>query len=151
MQITHIDEVQFRDIAPTKFGIELMADAIAENVWSGKVEALPLQVKLKAVEELVKAVHERIKPIGIDELGRHPKQKAEIMGAGIAIVDLPKYDYSHIQAWAELDGQIKDLTEKRKAIEEEEKKYRRGELPVISNTTTIKINLAKWDRIQPTA
>jgi hypothetical protein len=143
MQITHIDQVKFQDIAPTKFSIELMADAIAEKVKNGEVEALPLQVKLKAVEELVKAVVERVRPFGIDELARHPKHKAELMGAGLSIVDMPKYDYSHIQAWAELDGQIKDLTEKRKAIEEEEKKYRRGELPVLSNTTTIKINLAK--------
>jgi hypothetical protein len=141
--ITHIDDVRFVDIAPTKFGIELMADAIAEKVKAGEVEALPLQVKLKAVEELVKAVNERVKPVGLDELAKHPKHKAEVLGAAIAIVDIPKYDYSHIPAWSELDAQIRELTERKKAIEEEEKKYRRGELPVLSNTTAIKINLAK--------
>jgi hypothetical protein len=121
----------------------LMADAIAEKVKNGEVEALPLQVKLKAVEELVKAVTDRVKPIGIDELGKYPKLKAEVMGAAIGIVDIPKYDYSHIPAWVELDAQIKELTERKKAIEDDEKKYRRGELPVLSNTTAIKINLAK--------
>jgi hypothetical protein len=111
METRELAEIKIADIAPTKFGIEMMADAIAEA----------------AKEQLFK----------------HPKQVAEIAGAKLQAVDVPKYDYRHIEGWQELSDVIVECTEKRKAIEEEEKKLRRGELPVLSVTQSLKVNLAK--------
>ena len=138
-----IDDIQLKDVLPTKFSLDLMADTIADEVRQGRIEPLQVAVKMTALEALVKSVREKIQPDVMDELGRHPKGKAEILGAAVSLFDSVKYDYSHVPGWKDLDDQIRDLTEKRKAIEEEEKKWRRGELPVLSATSTFKIQLAK--------
>lgn len=143
METREISELRIADIAPTKFGIELQADAIAEQVNGGQVDPLQVMVMMAALEQLTKAVKERINDYAKDQLFKHPKQTAEIMGAKLQAVDVPKYDYRHISEWAELSETIASATEKRKAIEEEEKKYRRGELPVLSVTQSLKVNLAK--------
>lgn len=138
-----IDDIQLKDVLPTKFSLDLMADTIADEVRQGRIEPLQVAVKMTALETLVKSVREKIQPNVMDELVRHPKGKAEILGAAVSLFDSVKYDYSHVPGWKDLDDQIRDLTEKRKAIEEEEKKWRRGELPVLSATSTFKIQLAK--------
>ena len=138
-----IDDIQLRDVLPTKFSIDLMADTIAEEVRQGRTEPLTVAVKMTALESLVKAVREKIQPEVMDELGKHPMGKAEILGAAVSLFDSVKYDYYDVPGWRELDEQIRDLTEKRKAIEDREKKWRRGELPVLSATSTFKIQLAK--------
>lgn len=143
METREISELRIADIAPTKFGIELQADAIAEQVNGGQVDPLQVMVMMAALEQLTKAVKERINEYAKDQLFKHPKQTAEIMGAKLQAVDVPKYDYRHIEQWAELSETIAAATEKRKAIEDEEKKYRRGELPVLSVTQSLKVNLAK--------
>lgn len=143
METREISELRIADIAPTKFGIELQADAIAEQVNGGQVDPLQVMVMMAALEQLTKAVKERINEYAKDQLFKHPKQTAEIMGAKLQAVDVPKYDYRHIEEWAQLSETIATATEKRKAIEEEEKKYRRGELPVLSVTQSLKVNLAK--------
>ncbi len=58
-------------------------------------------------------------------------------------MDSVKYDYSHIEEWAALEQTIQMAKEKQKEIEEEEKKWRRGELPVKSATSTFKVQLSK--------
>ena len=58
-------------------------------------------------------------------------------------MDSIKYDYSSIDGWQELEDQIVLLKAKQKEIEDTEKKYRRGELPVKSVTSTFKVQLAK--------
>jgi hypothetical protein len=58
-------------------------------------------------------------------------------------VDVPKYDYRHVPKWVALSHAIDVAIEQRKAIEDEEKKLRRGELPVLSVTQSLKVNLAK--------
>lgn len=136
-------EVRIGEIQPTKFAIEMMADTVAERVMEGHADAVNIAVQLAAVDQLSKAIRERIGGEVIFALGKYPKMKAEVMGASVTAVDTPRYDYSHVEGWAELDTQIKELTERRKAIEEEEKKYRRGELPVLSVSQTFKINIAK--------
>jgi hypothetical protein len=141
--ITRIEDLKVSDLQPTKFGIDLMADTIAEGVKTGNADPLPIAVKMTALETLAKAVREKIQPDVMDALGKHPKGKAEILGASMAQADTIRYDYSHIKEWAELDAQIKWLSDRKKAIEDEEKKYRRGELPVLSASTTFKITLAK--------
>jgi hypothetical protein len=79
----------------------------------------------------------------MDELYKHPKQKAEINGVQVSEFSSIKYDYSHLPGWTELDTQIAELTEKRKEIEEHEKKFHRGDLPIKSSTVTFKINIPK--------
>ena len=143
METRELSEIKIADIAPTKFGIEMMADAIAEETLAGKLDPLTVIVQMSALEQLTKAVKERIGDAAKEELYKHPKQVAEIAGAKLQAVDVPKYDYSHVDGWMELSDTIAALTEKRKAIEDEEKKYRRGELPVLSVTQSLKVNLAK--------
>jgi hypothetical protein len=142
-KLTRLEDIKVSDLQPTKFGIDLMADTIAEGVKTGVADPLPIAVKMTALETLAKAVREKIQPDVLEALGWHPNGKAEILGANMAQADTIRYDYSHIPEWVELDAKIKELTEKRKEIEETEKKYRRGELPVLSASTTFKITLAK--------
>ena len=143
METRELSEIRIADIAPTKFGIELQADAIAEQVNGGQVDPLQVMVMMAALEQLTKAVKDRISEAAKEQLYKHPKQVAEIAGAKLQSVDVPKYDYRHIAEWQELSDAIATATEKRKAIEEDEKKYRRGELPVISVTQSLKVNLSK--------
>ena len=79
----------------------------------------------------------------MDELYKHPKQKAEINGAQVSEFSSVKYDYSHLPGWDELDQQIAELTEKKKAIEDHEKTYHKGDLPIKSSTVTFKIQIPK--------
>lgn len=130
-------------VVPTKYGISLLAETIAEQVKAGEQEPLSVAVRLNAIESLAKQARELIAEDCMAELGRHPKMKAELMGASIQSVDLPRYDFSAEPGWAELEAQIAELKAKQKEIEEGAKKWRRGELPVKSCTSTIKINLAK--------
>jgi hypothetical protein len=130
-------------VVPTKYGISLLAETIAEQVKAGEQEPLAVAVRLNAIESLAKQARELIAEDCLAELGRHPKGKAELMGAAVQVVDLPKYDYSAEPGWAELEAQITELKAKQKEIEEAAKKYHRGDLPVKSCSTSIKINLAK--------
>lgn len=138
-----LDEIKVGEIMPTKFGLDLMAEAIAEQVQGGHVSALSAVIRLSAMETLVKMVKEKISKEVMDELYKHPKQKAEINGVQVSEFSSIKYDYSHLPGWSELDQQIAELTEKRKEIEEHEKKFHRGDLPIKSSTVTFKINIPK--------
>lgn len=143
METKELSEIKIADIAPTKFGIEMMADAIAEETLAGKLDPLSVIVQMAALEQLTKAVREKIAEAAKEQLYKHPKQVAEILGAKVQAVDLPKYDYRHVPEWETLTGVITEYTTRRKEIEDEEKKYRRGELPVLSVSQSIKVNLAK--------
>jgi hypothetical protein len=143
MQTKELSEIKIADIAPTKFGIDMMADAIAEETLAGKLDPLSVIVQMAALEQLTKAVREKIAEAAKEQLYKHPKQVAEILGAKVQAVDLPKYDYRHVPEWEILTGVITEYTTRRKEIEDEEKKYRRGELPVLSVSQSIKVNLAK--------
>lgn len=138
-----LDEIKVGEIMPTKFGLDLMAEAIAEQVHSGNISALDTAVKLNAMETLVKMVKEKIIDNVMDELYKHPKAKADINGVQVSEFTTVKYDYSHLPGWSELDQQIAELTEKKKEIEEHEKKFHRGDLPIKTSTTTFKIQIPK--------
>ena len=143
MNSNNLDKITVGEISPTKFGIDLLAESVAEQVREGLVDPISIAVKMNALEQLTKSVKEKIGKDIIDELGKHPKGKAEMLGATISVMDTVKYDYSHIPEWAELDAQISELTEKRKEIEAKEKEFYKGDLPVKSATTTFKVNLSK--------
>lgn len=143
-QLQHkLNDITVGEIMPTKFGLELMADSIAEQVNGGEIDSLDVAVKMNAMEQLVKLVREKISATVMDELGKYPKGKAEINGATVSVMESIKYDFSHLPGWQELDTQITDLKEKQKAIEDHEKTYFKGNLPVKSATSTFKISLSK--------
>jgi len=142
-KLTKLDEIKVGEIMPTKFGLDLMAETVAEQVRDGNVNALGAVIRLNAMETFVKMVKEKISNEVMDELYKHPKQKAEINGVSISEMTSIKYDYSHLPGWAELDQQIAELTEKKKAIEEHEKTYHKGNLPIKSSSVTFKIQIPK--------
>jgi hypothetical protein len=98
---------------------------------------------MNSLEHLTKMVKEKIQSDVLDELYKYPKNKAEIHGATVSIMDLVKYDYSNLPGWSELEEQIIALKLKQKEIEDVEKKYYRGDLPIKSSTSTFKIQLSK--------
>jgi hypothetical protein len=138
-----VNEIKVGDIAPTKFGIELMADAIQEQVNDGLLDPLELAIKFNGLEQLVKSVKTRITENVLAELMKHPKGKAEVLGASVSQMDSIKYDFTDLPGWLELEEQILMLKEKQKEIEDKEKTYHKGNLPVKSVTSTFKIQLSK--------
>jgi hypothetical protein len=143
MENKSLTEIKVGEIAPTKFGLDLMASSIAEQVADGNLNSLDVAIRMNAMEQLCKLVKEKIQDSVMDELYKHPKQKADVYGATISEMTSVKYDYSHIEEWSILEGIIQNAKEKQKEIEEEEKKWRRGELPVKSATSTFKVQLSK--------
>ena len=130
-------------IAPTKFGIELMADSIKEQVDEGLLDPLEVAIKFNSLEQLVKSVKSRITENVLAELMKHPKGKAEVLGAVVSNMESIKYDFSDLAGWSELEEQITLLKEKQKEIEDKEKTYHKGDLPIKSVTSTFKIQLSK--------
>lgn len=143
MEQLTLDNIKVGDIAPTKFSIDLMADSIVEQVKEGNLQSLDVAIKMNAMEQLVKAVKERMSKDVIDELLKYPKGKAEVNGAAISIMETVKYDYTHLEEWNKLEAEIAILEEKQKEIEDYEKKYHRGDLPIKSSSTTFKVQLSK--------
>lgn len=141
--MANLNEITLGAITPTKMGVDLVAESIVEQVSNGHVNALELAIKFNALEQLCKAVKDKSQQYVIDELYKHPKQKAEIGGVSVALVDSVKYDFSHLPGWEEINEQISSLKESLKEIEDKEKEYHKGDLPIKSATTTFRINLPK--------
>jgi len=145
MSYLKVNEIITRvgDVAFTKFAIELLADAIQEQVNDGLLDPLELAIKFNGLEQLVKSVKSRITENVLSELLKHPKGKAEVLGASVSQMDSIKYDFTDLPGWLELEEQILMLKEKQKEIEDKEKTYHKGDLPVKSVTSTFKIQLSK--------
>jgi len=145
MSYLKVNEIITRvgDVAFTKFAIELMADAIQEQVNDGLLDPLELAIKFNGLEQLVKSVKSRITANVLSELMKHPKGKAEVLGAVVSNMETVKYDYSDLPGWSELEEQIIALRLQQKEIEDVEKEYHKGDLPIKSVTSTFKIQLSK--------
>jgi hypothetical protein len=143
MNSLKVNEIKVGDIAPTKFGIELMADAIKEQVDEGLLDPLEIAIKFNSLEQLVKSVKSRITENVLSELMKHPKGKAEVLGAVVSNMESVKYDFSDLPGWSEYEEQILALRWKQKEIEDVEKEYHKGDLPIKSVTSTFKIQLSK--------
>jgi hypothetical protein len=143
MNSLKVNEIKVGDIAPTKFGIELMADALQEQVNDGLLDPLELAIKFNGLEQLVKSVKSRITANVLSELMKHPKGKAEVLGAVVSNMEIVKYDFSDLPGWSELEEQIIALRLQQKEIEDVEKEYHKGDLPIKSVTSTFKIQLSK--------
>ena len=138
-----VNEIKVGDIAPTKFGIELLADSIQEQINDGLLDPLDVAIKFNSIEQLAKSVKTRITENVLSELTKHPKCKAEILGATVSEMTTIKYDYSDLPGWNELEEQIKLLKEQQKEIEDKERTYFKGNLSIKSATSTFKIQLSK--------
>ena len=112
----NLDDIKVGEISPTKFSLDLMAEAIAEQVKDGYINPLDAVIRLNAMETLTKMVKEKISTDVMDELGKHPKMKAEINGVQVSEMTSIKYDYSHLPGWSELDQQMAELKEKQKVL-----------------------------------
>jgi hypothetical protein len=143
MNSLKVNEIKVGDIAPTKFGIELMADSIKEQVDEGLLDPLEVAIKFNSLEQLVKSVKSRITENVLSELMKHPKGKAEVLGAVVSNMESIKYDFSDLPGWSELEEQILALRWQQKEIEDKEKEYHKGDLPIKSVTSTFKIQLSK--------
>ena len=138
-----VNDIKVGDIAPTKFGIELLADSIQEQINDGLLDPLDVAIKFNSIEQLAKSVKTRITENVLSELVKHPKGKAEILGATVSEMTTIKYDYSDLPGWNELEEQIKVLKEQQKEIEDKERTYFKGNLSIKSASSTFKIQLSK--------
>ena len=143
MSYLQVNDIKVGDIAPTKFGIELLADSIQEQINEGKLDPLEVAIKFNSIEQLAKSVKTRITDNVLAGLDHHPKRKAEVFGAVVSEMVSIKYDYSDLAGWSELEEQIAILKEKQKEIEDKEKTYHKGDLPIKSASSTFKIQLSK--------
>lgn len=133
----------FKEFKPTKTAIELFAESVAEQINNGEVDPVVAHFQCAVVENYVKSVREKISDAVIDGLMKYPKMTAEIEGAKMSAVDVTRFDFSHLPEWAELENVIAAAKERQKQIEDDEKKWRRGELPIKGTTTSIRVLLSK--------
>lgn len=128
---------------PTKENISKLVESFRQQVDDGNIDPLSIAVSMSALETLVKELRATISGYVMDEVAKYPKGNASHLGASVSLMETIKHDYSHIQAWSDLEALIVTARENQKKIEEEEKKWRRGELPVKSMTSTFKVQLPK--------
>lgn len=133
----------FSQFRPTKTAIDLFAESVAEQINNGEIDPVVAHFQCSVVENYVKSVRDKISESVIDGLMKWPKSTAEIEGAKISAVDVTRFDFSHLPEWAELEQVITAARERQKEIEEEEKKWRRGELPIKGTSTSIRVQLSK--------
>jgi hypothetical protein len=121
----------------TKTEVAQMADAAVAQVVS-KGNFFQVAEVISAMEEFTDKVRKDPRFVDglLEELNKFPQGKLTTpSGAKLEACETGvKYDYSHNEAWAELEGQIKELTEKRKAIEDKLKKIPAGKLLVDEST-----------------
>lgn len=133
----------FSQFRPTKTAIDLFAESVSEQINNGEIDPVVAHFQCSVVENYVKSVRDKISGSVIDGLMKWPKMTAEMDGAKISAVDVTRFDFSHLPEWAQLEQTITTARERQKEIEEEEKKWRRGELPIKGTTTSIRVQLSK--------
>ena len=143
MNSLQLNDIKVGEIRPTKFGIEILADSIQEQINDGLLDPLDVAIKFNSIEQLAKSVKTRITENVLSELVKHPKGKAEVLGASVSEIVTIKYDYSDLPGWNELEEQIKVLKDQQKEIEDKERAYYKGNLPIKSASSTFKIQLSK--------
>jgi hypothetical protein len=98
--------------------IQLFIDNSVELILSGKYNPLEIEVKLKAMEEIIKALrgNQDVKDFAMDEAEKHGKS-FDFAGAKFSIVETGRYDYSADPEWKRVDNEIKLLKEHQKIQE----------------------------------
>jgi hypothetical protein len=132
------------EVAPTKTDIENYATNVANELAEGTMKAEDVAVKMAAIETFAKSLRSKVEDHVIDFLDKCPKGKYDHLGASLSLKDSQTYDYAaYSLEWAELQAQIDVLKEKQKEIEENGKKYERGQIPLKSYKRTYSITLNK--------
>lgn len=126
---------------PSKENINKLVESFRQQIDDGNMNPLSVAVSMAALETLVKELRAVISGYVMDEVVKYPKHKADHLGASVSLVDTIRHDFSHIEAWSDFEAVIVAARESQKKIEEEEKKWRRGELPVKSSSSTFKVQL----------
>lgn len=132
------------EVAPTKTDIETYATNVANELNEGLVKAEDIAVKMAAIETFAKTLRTKVEDHVIDFLDKCPKGAYNHLGAELKLKDSQTYDYAaYSQEWADLQTQIDVLKEKQKEIEENGKKFERGQIPLKTYKRTYSITLNK--------
>jgi hypothetical protein len=132
------------EIAPSKTEIDLMAQNVANELNEGTIKAEDIAVKVAVIEAFAKSLRTKSEEHIIDFLDKCPKGKYEYLGAALSLKDSQTYDYgAYSEKWAELQLKIDELKAEQKDIEENGKKFERGQIPLKSYKQTYSITLNK--------
>ena len=132
------------EIAPSKTEIDLMAQNVANELNEGIIKAEDIAVKVAVVEAFAKALRSKSEEHIIDFLDKCPKGKYDYLGASLSLKDSQTYDYgAYSEKWAELQVKIDELKAEQKEIEENGKKFERGQITLKSYKQTYSITLNK--------
>lgn len=142
----------------SKAGIEKYVKQCIQGVEGGILPPLHMAIYLKTMEKIIEGIQNGIKESALAEAEKYEKN-FEFHGAKIEVAELgTKYDYANCgdSVWANLDGQIKKLSEEKKQRETFLKTLKEpvamankasgGEIininpPIKSSTTGIKITI----------
>ena len=103
----------------TKAEIEVFVSKVKTEILSGDYNPVVIDVQLKAMEELIKAIRKEpeIREYILDEISRNEKT-FELGNAKITQKDSVRYDYSDDTEWGELKEQETNFANARKGREQ---------------------------------
>lgn len=103
----------------TKAGIKEWSEALIDSLLSGDYNPLDMEVRLKAMEELIKSIRgdSRVRSYVLDEAHKYQTKTFETDHAEITVKDVPRYDYSLDKTWQDLKDEETDVVNARKARE----------------------------------
>ena len=108
------------------------------------IKAEDVAVKISVMENFTKTLRAKSEEHIIDFLDKCPKGKYDHLGASLSLKDTQTYDYAaYSPRWAELQAQIEVLKAEQKDIEENGKKFERGQIPLKSYKQSFVITLNK--------
>ncbi len=132
------------EVAPSKSEIETLAQNVANELIEGTIKAEDIAVKISVIETFAKVLRAKSEEHIIDFLDKCPKGKYDHLGASLSLKDSQTYDYAaYSEKWAELQSKIDILKAEQKDIEEEGKKFERGQIPLKSYKQSYVITLNK--------
>lgn len=132
------------ELAPSKQEIETYATNVETGLIAGTIRAEDVAVKIAAFETFAKVLRVKAESHIIDFLDKCPKGKYTHLGAELGLKDSQTYDYAaYSEKWAELQSKIDILKAEQKEIEENGKKFERGQIPLKTYKQTYSITLNK--------
>ena len=132
------------EVAPSKSEIETLAQNVANELSEGTMKAEDIAVKISVMENFTKTLRAKSEEYIIDFLDKCPKGKYDYLGANLSLKDSQTYDYAaYSERWAQLQEQIDVLKAEQKEIEENGKKFERGQIPLKSYKQSFTITLNK--------
>jgi len=132
------------EIAPSKSDIDTLANNVANELSEGTIKPEDVAIKIAVIENFTKTLRAKSEEHIIDFLDKCPKGKYDHLGANLSLKDSQTYDYaSYSPKWAELQDKIDILKEEQKEIEENAKKFERGQIPLKSYKQSYTITLNK--------